>query len=415
MRFEALSSKLSVKALSVSLVSGATLLVSTLIEGQEPGKTSPTIQAPAPAPAAAPAKVQAAVAAPGAQPGVAKPPAAGTASAERRVYRPLPPPDNFSPPILHVDQPDYDWGSTIQGEVVKHNFVLMNKGGSPLTVMQVKASCGCTTVAKPEKPIPPGQTGIVTLEIDTKKFPGGPVKKTADILSNAGSTPLRVSMGGKVDTVFVLEPPTPKIDVVRGIEPVPAKVTLRRNAQLAFTLKEVKTQSKVLQPAFEEIEAGNVYSIFLKPVLGPTDTRAYYYEQVDVKLDAAGKELDIPIRVQIAVKDRIDIQPRNSVYFSRTEVKPLRDGQVETVSKSVEIKSLGGPDHNFKITQVDAPKQGFEAKLETVAEGKHYRLLVVLPRTAADDKTRTLREKIVLHTDDPTVKELTINTIAALQ
>jgi hypothetical protein len=352
--------------------------------------------------------------APGSQTGSPAAPAGKPAAAGTRVYRPLPPPENFSPPVLHIDAPDYNWGSVFQGEVVKHNFVVMNKGGSPLTVSQVKASCGCTTVAKPEKPIDPGQTALVTLEIDTKRFTG-PIKKTADIVSNAGSNPTRVSMEGKVDTFFALEPATPKIDVVRGLEPEPAKVTLRRNAQSTFKVKEVKTESKVLQPAFTEVEPGNVYEITVKPALGPGDNRAYYYEQIDVKLDVNGKDFDIPVRVQMAVKDRIDIQPRNSVYFSRMDVKPLRDGQVENVSKSVDIKSLGGPDHVFKITQVDAPKQGFEAKVETVTEGKHYRLLVVLPKSAADEKTRTLREKIVLHTDDATVKELTINTIAALQ
>jgi hypothetical protein len=354
--------------------------------------------------ASAPGKASAAPA-----PGAPAPGAAGA-----RVYRPLPPPENFAPPILQIDAPDYDWGAALQGEVVKHNFVVMNKGGAPLAITQVKPSCGCTTVAKPDKPIDPGQTGVVTLEIDTKRFTGA-IKKTADIHSNAGSNPSRVTMGGKVDTFFVLEPAAPKIDIIRGIEPEPTKVTLRRNAQSSFKIKEVKTESKVLQPIFEEVEPGNVYTIVIKPTLGPADTRAYYYEQVDVKLDVGGKDFDIPVRVQVAVKDRIDVQPRNSVYFSRTEVKPLRDGQVENVSKSVDIKSLGGPEHNFKITQIDPPKQGFEAKIETVTEGKHYRLLVVLPKSAADDKTRTLREKIVLHTDDPTVKELTINTIAALQ
>ena len=58
----------------------------------------------------------------------------------------------------------------------------------------------------------------------------------------------------------------------------------------------------------------------------------------------------------------------------------------------------------------------FETKIETVKEGKQYRLQVLMSKFPAEDpKTKTLRQKLVLHTDDPTVKELTITVLAALQ
>src|SRR4026209_2222886 len=98
----------------------------------------------------------------------------------KRVFRPLPPPANFAPPVAEIDAVEYDWGSVLQGEVVKHTYNITNKGGAPLVISRVKPSCGCTTSAKPERPIEPGQSGGVTLEIDTKKFTG-PVTKTADI------------------------------------------------------------------------------------------------------------------------------------------------------------------------------------------------------------------------------------------
>ena len=100
--------------------------------------------------------------------------------------------------------------------------------------------------------------------------------------------------------------------------------------------------------------------------------------------------------------------------FSRTEIKPLRDGKTEPVSKTVEIKSLAGPEHVFKVTKVDKQTDSFETRLETVTEGKHYRLVVLLSKLP-DVSTRTLREKIVIHTDDPSLKEIPINAIAALQ
>src|SRR5262249_41279419 len=127
------------------------------------------------------------------------------------------------------------------------------------------------------------------------------------------------------------------------------------------------------------------------------------------------KEFDIPIRVSITVKDRIDISPRPSVYFSRNETKQLKDNPGTPIPKPLDITSLAGPEHNFKITKIDSDATFFETKLETVKEGKQYRLQVIMSKFPDDTKTKTLRQKIVLHTDDDTVKELVITALAALQ
>jgi hypothetical protein len=222
-------------------------------------------------------------------------------------------------------------------------------------------------------------------------------------------------MGGKVDAFFSTEPAAPRLEVVRGVPSEPTKVTLRKTSTIDFKFKELKTESKVLTAEYKEVEPGKTYEVVLSCTLGD-DPRKYYYERVDAKLDVGGKDFDMPINVQVVVKDRIDVQPRSTVYFARNEVKPLKDGQATgPITKSVDIKSLGGPDHNFNITKVEGGTNGFETKVETVTAGKHYRLIVTLPQQITDTKTHTLRDKIVLHTDDPTLKELAINAIAALQ
>lgn len=380
-----------------------------------PNQPAPAVAATAPAGA----PVSAAAAAPPGAPSL-KPDAA------KRVYKPVPPPANFSPPGIHIDQPEYDWGSALQGELIKHSFVVSNSGGSPLTITQVKPSCGCTMASKPEKPIEPGQTGLVTLEIDTKRFTG-PIKKTADVTSNATQAPLRLTMGGKVDPFFTIEPNAPKIDLVRGAPLEPLKITLRRSAQASFKITEVKTESKVISATFSEVQPGELYEVIVKADL-KEDPRKYYYEQVDAKVAVGpqkaelgpgvaetAKVFDIPIRVSITVKDRIDVQPRPSVYFSRNDTKQLKDAPTTPISKPLDITSLAGADHTFKITKIDSDASFFDTKIETVQEGKQYRLLVLMSKFPDDTKTKTLRQKIVLHTDDPTVKELIITALAALQ
>ncbi len=326
------------------------------------------------------------------------------------------PPTNFSPPILLIEQPDFDWGSALQGEIMRHSFTIENKGGAPMTITQVKPGCGCTTAAKPEKPIEPGQKDVVTLEIDTKKF-SGQIKKTADVITNASPTPTKISMGGKVDPFFSIEPPAPKIDLVRGVAVEPVKVALKRTSKIPLKIKELKTEQKILKAEMKELAAGESYEISVTADIGENQSK-YLSEQLHIKLDNDGKEFDIPILVSVSVKDRIDVQPRTSVYFSRNETKALTGTPgAAPISKTLDIKSLGGPDHNFKITGVtfEGQSPNFETKLETVTEGKAYKLTVSMSKMPADTKSRTVRDVIVVQTDDPTVKELKITALAALQ
>lgn len=344
------------------------------------------------------------------------PPTVQPLPAGKRTFRLPPPPANFSPPILHFAAPDYDWGSALQGELIRHDFVVENKGGAPLTITQVKASCGCTTFAKPEKPIEPGQTGTITLEIDTKKF-SGTIRKTADISSNASPTPVKISMGGKVDPFFSIEPAAPKIDLVRGVEVEPIKVTLKRTSKVALQIKEVVTEQKILTAQLKEVTPGELYEILVTASIGENQSK-YLSEQIKVKLNNEGKEFEIPVLVSVSVKERIDVQPRTSVYFSRNETKQITGSPgTEPVAKTLDIKSLGGPNHNFKVTNVafEGATPNFETKLETVAEGKHYRLSVLFSKLPADTKTRTVRDVILISTDDPTVKEIKVTALAALQ
>lgn len=54
-----------------------------------------------------------------------------------------------------------------EGPTLFHEFVIENRGNAPLIISDYKVACSCTTVELPA-PIPPGKTGIVTVNFDTK-------------------------------------------------------------------------------------------------------------------------------------------------------------------------------------------------------------------------------------------------------
>jgi rhodanese-related sulfurtransferase len=66
-------------------------------------------------------------------------------------------------PVITVNEPDYDFGSISQGYMVKHTFMLQNTGDATLNIVYVRASCGCTTAARPTNSLAPGES--VPLEV----------------------------------------------------------------------------------------------------------------------------------------------------------------------------------------------------------------------------------------------------------
>ncbi len=83
---------------------------------------------------------------------------------------------------LKFDKEVHDFGEIATGSENKCVFKVTNTGKFPLTIVDVGASCGCTTPKKPEKPIPPGKSDVI--EVGFKPNGPGPSEKTVTIQAN---------------------------------------------------------------------------------------------------------------------------------------------------------------------------------------------------------------------------------------
>ena len=76
-----------------------------------------------------------------------------------------------------------DFGKVTEGEKLEANFRFRNTGSEQLVINNVVVSCGCTVAEKPEKPVAPGQEGVIKASFDSKGRPG-PNHKTLTVYSN---------------------------------------------------------------------------------------------------------------------------------------------------------------------------------------------------------------------------------------
>jgi len=96
-----------------------------------------------------------------------------------------------------------DYGEIAKGSDGVRQFEFTNTGNAPLVISRVYSSCGCTIPKKPEKPIAPGENGIIEVKYDTKRV--GPIRKTITVYSNAKEATKAIKIKGTVLDKSVLE------------------------------------------------------------------------------------------------------------------------------------------------------------------------------------------------------------------
>ncbi|MGZ8510101.1 MAG: DUF1573 domain-containing protein [Chitinophagaceae bacterium] len=86
--------------------------------------------------------------------------------------------------IQWLDSTFQDLGKVKEGQVVEVSYRFKNAGTKNLVIANVSASCGCTVPEKPEKPIPPGEEGVIRAKFDSRGRPKGENRKDVFVTAN---------------------------------------------------------------------------------------------------------------------------------------------------------------------------------------------------------------------------------------
>lgn len=76
-------------------------------------------------------------------------------------------------PAIVFDQTVHEFGTLKEEQqTAEHTFTFTNKGDKPLTLKDVKPSCGCTAPSWSKEPVAPGETGTIKAVYTTTNRPG---------------------------------------------------------------------------------------------------------------------------------------------------------------------------------------------------------------------------------------------------
>ncbi len=105
--------------------------------------------------------------------------------------------DNFGEPTTIEAETIYEFGEVVEGEIVKVTFEVKNTGEIPLKIVDVKPACGCTVAEFTKEPILPGETGIISSELNTSGMSGS-ISKSVTMMANTYPTRTTFMIKGEV-------------------------------------------------------------------------------------------------------------------------------------------------------------------------------------------------------------------------
>src|SRR6516162_5777856 len=66
----------------------------------------------------------------------------------------------------------HDFGMVPRGVKVKHDFMLVNRLAEPITILNLRPSCGCTSGRASASMLEPGRAAVIEAQMDTRNFVG---------------------------------------------------------------------------------------------------------------------------------------------------------------------------------------------------------------------------------------------------
>ena len=104
----------------------------------------------------------------------------------------------------------HDFGPVPRGAVVRHNFVMTNRYNDALTILDVRASCGCTSGRASATTVADGQVANIEAAMDTRNFVGRKATKlTVSFLTSSGKTAeVQIAVVSNILPDIVLNPGT---------------------------------------------------------------------------------------------------------------------------------------------------------------------------------------------------------------
>jgi len=296
-------------------------------------------------------------------------------------------------PKIVIEPMEYDFGETMQGEVVKHTFVVKNLGDAPLEI-NARPSCGCVTPYY-DKVIEPGKAGKIEAELRTAGFRGAQIK-TIQVTSNDPDNPnLTLRLTTTIRVAIEVKPSEQIPIALKTDAPTVQEAEIVSNTNEPLEVQEVRVNVPFARAETQKIDSKRTKVIVtISPEAPPGRNTILVTARTN---SAATPQVNIALNYEKGI-----IVTPTTVFFGAISAStPLPVERVVTVSRA---------DKGFQIKKFEVDDPNIEVRHEATEDGKQHRL--ILRYKGGWQQTGTVRKTLLIETDDPQQSTLRVSLMA---
>lgn len=286
-------------------------------------------------------------------------------------------------PVVECREATYDFGKPVQGQELKHDFALFNRGDRELRLLGVDRAYSCVGEASATT-VPPGRSATVRVVCDIEHFNG----KMADEISVRTNDPshpkLKLTLVADVEPLLAFEASDVRFELafgekaVRELRLVGARA---RQAQLVRGEQEQGAPEVELLPATDTRPAGIRVS-----ASGTAVERRVGQLRFRTGID---EPRELGLVYSLAVEGNLSVDPTNP-YFNLREPPP-RERVVTVQSKR----------SDFVLHAAEILEGPFRTRMSHDEANHRYAVHVSFVDAALPAKERGAMGKLLLVSNDP--------------
>ena len=305
-------------------------------------------------------------------------------------------------PRIAFEAASHDFGTVIEGDKLRHVFVLKNTGNAPLLISSAHASCGCTVAALKTKTIAAGGTGEIDATFDTHGRVG-PSHTTITVDSNAtDQAHATVTLTANVERLLALEPRYVHVATEYGVPKV-EKVWFTGKLLAEATPKVLKLESQRRGDAPGDADKDPIFSeLSVRPIeeqAGGTVKKGLEFKVKGGRVaSGAGK---VTIATGLPKPEHLEM-PLTWVVTGTLKVDPYSlsfgAGQPEGHERILRVSSKKP---NFKLSRVRVLDGPFAAALERAESPAVFKVKVTWNGSLPGEHVGAGIGKLQLISNDP--------------
>lgn len=253
----------------------------------------------------------------------------------------------------------HDFGPVPRGAKVRHPFVMINKLQEPVTILNVRASCGCTTGTASASLVKPGQSAVVEAEMDTRNFVDR--KETALFVSlvtvSGREAEVRLGVASTILSDIVLNPGTIDFGAVTKGQTSSQILTLDRIGAPNWKCVRMISASRVINATLAEtLRNDATVSYTLTVSLKPDAPAGLLRDEIRI-LTNDMETPSIPVTVTAQIRGELTVSPSPLALGNVTSAGGVQGRVYVKASRPFILKGIEGNGDGFKLIEADGSRK----------------------------------------------------------